>query len=62
MRAGIIIIGMTGGAGARVGRRGIGYVLVILSVTGTTTDVAIVIARIVAVAWVVIIDRRPAIC
>ena len=62
MFAGIKIIGMTGGAGTRVGWRRIGYVLVILPMTGATADVAIVITRIVAVARVVIIDRRPTSC
>ena len=57
-----IIIGVTGRAGTRIGRRGIGYVLVVLRVTGTTPYVAIVVARIVAAARVVIIDRCPTVC
>lgn len=58
---GIEIPRMTRGAGTCVLRPAIVYILVIVGVTGATSNVAIMVTRIVAIVWMVIINRRPAI-
>ena len=54
------IIRMTGSAEGRVLGPGIRNVFVIVFVTRPTAHVATVVARIAAVIWMRVIDRRPA--